>query len=77
MANIGTESGSRAHLQPPKDGEGICQIYTGTVCQQFIGNRLIYVHSKDSQNSTESKLREASTVIGHSADIAARCSEFA
>ncbi|CAL8125621.1 unnamed protein product [Orchesella dallaii] len=77
MANTGFVDISRAHVQPPKDGEGICQVYKGDVCKRFIENRTIYVHSEESQIVIESKLQEALKVIQHSEDISARCSEFA
>lgn len=67
MANTGSIADmSRAHVQPPKDGEGICQVYRGSVCKRFIENRTIYVHSEESQNVIESKLQEALKVIQHS-----------
>lgn len=49
--------------QPPKDGEGFCQPYRGEVCKKIIGNRTIYVHSKEAQIAIEAKLQEALPVV--------------
>lgn len=46
--------------------EPVCQLYRGTRCQRFLGNKTVYIPAPLTQKLLEEKLNTAFTVIEHS-----------
>ncbi|KDR16037.1 Tyrosine-protein kinase transmembrane receptor ROR1, partial [Zootermopsis nevadensis] len=57
--------------------EGLCQVYRGTKCFGFVGNRTIFVPPRMTQKLLEEKLAAAFMVIAHSTDLSPSCDSFA
>lgn len=58
-------------------GNGFCQPYRGTACSQFLQNRSIYVRNEQYQQTMESKILGAFSVIMASPDISVQCNRYA
>ncbi|XP_069694421.1 tyrosine-protein kinase transmembrane receptor Ror-like isoform X3 [Periplaneta americana] len=71
VASPGTENADLS------EKEGVCQVYRGTTCFKFVGNKTIYVPPRMTQRQLEDKLATAFMVITHSTDLTPRCESFA
>lgn len=59
----------RNDIDKIKDGasdEPVCQLYRGTRCTKFLGNKTVYIPAGLTQKILEDKLNTAFTVIEHS-----------
>lgn len=56
---------------------GICQIYTGKVCEKYMGNLSIFISPAYTLDMLEGKLAAAAGVIKNSPDISPLCSRYA
>ncbi|XP_066997233.2 tyrosine-protein kinase transmembrane receptor Ror isoform X2 [Anabrus simplex] len=57
--------------------EGVCQIYRGTRCSNYLGNKTVHVPPPQTQRLLEEKLANAFKVIDHSEDLSPNCHAFA
>ncbi|XP_052860057.1 tyrosine-protein kinase transmembrane receptor Ror [Anopheles cruzii] len=75
-------------LQPPtgdplyRDEEdtiepGVCQVYTGTTCEQFLRNQTVFVTPDITMEVLEERLKSAYGVIRESKDMNANCRVYA
>lgn len=55
---------------------GICQIYTGKVCERYMGNQSVFISPEMTLEMLEEKLQAAAGVIKSSPDISSLCSRF-
>lgn len=46
--------------------EPVCQLYRGTRCQKYVGNKTVYIPSNLTQKMLEEKVNVAFTVIENS-----------
>ncbi|XP_013780639.2 inactive tyrosine-protein kinase transmembrane receptor ROR1-like [Limulus polyphemus] len=56
---------------------GVCQVYRGATCSEYIANKTVYFKSLRSQGFLEEKLAAAFTVIATLQDVSAQCQHFA
>ncbi|XP_076339513.1 inactive tyrosine-protein kinase transmembrane receptor ROR1-like isoform X2 [Tachypleus tridentatus] len=56
---------------------GVCQVYRGATCSEYIANKTVYFKTLRSQGFLEEKLAAAFTVIATSHDISVQCQHFA
>lgn len=56
---------------------GICQIYTGKICERYMGNQSIFIVPGLTMEMLEGKLAAAAGVIKNSPDISTLCSRYA
>ncbi|KAK6618580.1 hypothetical protein RUM43_012971 [Polyplax serrata] len=57
--------------------EPVCQLYRGTRCQKYVGNKTVYIPSNLTQKMLEEKVNVAFTVIENSNDISPGCEAYA
>ncbi|XP_043267046.1 tyrosine-protein kinase transmembrane receptor Ror isoform X2 [Venturia canescens] len=57
--------------------EGVCELYTGKICEQFVGNKSIYVPHPMTQKTLEDKLVQAFQVISFSNEVSPNCQAYA
>ncbi|XP_070563655.1 inactive tyrosine-protein kinase transmembrane receptor ROR1-like [Ptychodera flava] len=58
-------------------GNGYCKPYTGSVCQHYMKNEIVYLHPDLPQIEIERNLLAAFVVIQQSTDLSPRCEEYA
>lgn len=56
---------------------GICQIYTGKMCERYMANQSVFIPPEMTMEMLEGKLAAAAGVIKNSPDISTLCSRFA
>lgn len=56
---------------------GICQIYTGKVCERYMGNQSIFIVPEMTMEMLEERLAAVAGVIKYSPDISTLCSRYA
>ncbi|XP_031780573.1 tyrosine-protein kinase transmembrane receptor Ror isoform X3 [Nasonia vitripennis] len=57
--------------------EGICELYEGKICAQFVGNHSVYIPHPLTQKMLEEKLIKAFHVINQSNDLSSNCERYA
>ena len=55
---------------------GICQIYTGKICEKYMGNVSVFITPEVTMELIEKKLAAAASVIKISPDISTLCARF-
>ncbi|XP_032595238.1 tyrosine-protein kinase transmembrane receptor Ror isoform X1 [Drosophila grimshawi] len=56
---------------------GICQLYTGTICQDFLKNAHVFIDPNVTINDLEERLKAAYGVIKESKDMNSNCRKYA
>ncbi|PNF43882.1 hypothetical protein B7P43_G02778, partial [Cryptotermes secundus] len=59
------------------ENAGFCQVYRGSKCFNFVGNKTVFVPARMTQRLLEEKLAAAFMVIDHSRDLSPSCESFA
>ncbi|XP_011495155.1 PREDICTED: tyrosine-protein kinase transmembrane receptor Ror isoform X2 [Ceratosolen solmsi marchali] len=57
--------------------EGICELYVGRICAQFVGNQSVYIPHPITQSLLEEKLIKAFHVINQSNELSSNCERYA
>lgn len=56
---------------------GICQVYTGKICEKYMKNQTVFISPETSMEALEEKLARAYGVIRESKDMNTICAKFA
>ncbi|KAK0183194.1 hypothetical protein PV327_001259 [Microctonus hyperodae] len=57
--------------------EGICEVYVGKICEEFLSNQTVYIPHPMTQKTLEDKLVQAFGVINLSTELSANCKIYA
>uniref|UniRef100_A0A336LGT4 Tyrosine-protein kinase receptor n=1 Tax=Culicoides sonorensis TaxID=179676 RepID=A0A336LGT4_CULSO len=63
--------------QPSLNPLGICQIYTGTTCENYLKNQSVFISPNITMEELEERLRNAWSVIRESRDMNPNCRGYA
>ena len=61
----------------PNERAGRCQRYSGSVCQEHLGNKYIYVSQGLTLDYIERQLQKSLMVIKNSPDLSKECAKYA